>query len=102
MKLLIVTSIIEHEKEICDIFKSSKIETYSTFPIDGQKIQVPTELMDNWFSHGRETIDSKVYFTFASETEIDTVMEKLKAFNQEMKPVNPVKGIVIPIEKHLN
>ena len=102
MKLLIVTSIIEHEKEICDIFKNSKIETYSTFPIDGQKLQGVNEMIDNWFSYNRETIDSKLYFTFASEAEIDKVMAKLDAFNKETKPVNPIQGIVIPIEKHLN
>ena len=102
MKLLIVTSIVEHKKEICEIFKNSKIHTYSTFPIDGHKLQVPNEMMDNWFSYGRETIDSKLYFTFASDAEIETVMEKLDAFNKEKKPVNPIQGIVIPIEKHLN
>ena len=102
MKLIIVTSIIEHEKEICDIFKNSKIQTYSTFPIDGQKLQGANEMMDNWFSYNRETIDSKLYFTFASEAEIDKVMAKLDAFNKETKPVNPIQGIVIPIEKHLN
>lgn len=102
MKLLIVTSIVEHEKEVCTIFKNSRIETYSTFPINGHKLQLPSEIMDNWFSSSRETIDSKLYFTFASETEIETVLEKLDAYNKEVQPVNPIQGIVIPIEKHLN
>jgi len=102
MKLLIVTSIIEHEKEVCTIFKNSKIETYSTFPINGHKLQIPSEIMDNWFSAKRESIDSKLYFTFAEETEIKTVLDKLEAFNKKMNPVNPIQGIVIPIEKHLN
>lgn len=102
MKLLIVTSIVEHEKEVCAIFRNSKIETYSTFSINGHKLQIPSEIMDNWFSSRRETIDSKLYFTFASEAEIDVVFEKLAAFNKTNNPLNPIQGIVLPIHKHLN
>lgn len=102
MKLLIVTSIKEHEKDVCAIFKNSKIGIYSTFPINGHKLQIPSEIMDNWFSSSRETIDSKLYFTFASEAEIDLVFKKLDEFNKTNNLVNPIQGIVMPIEKHLN
>lgn len=101
MKLLIVTSIKEHEKEVCSIFKNSKIETYSTMPINGHKLQIPSEIKDNWFSSSRETIDSKLYFTFASEAAIDTVLNQIETFNKEGH-TNPVQGIVLPIDKYLN
>lgn len=101
MKLLIITSIAEFEKDICKLFKSSEIETYSTFDMQGHKLQIPQNIQDNWFSANRDTFNSKTYFTFTNQSQIDKLLFKVEKYNAESSSNNPVRAIVIDIEKYI-
>jgi len=101
MKLLLITSIKEFEKDICKLFKTSKIEVYSTFDIQGNKLQNPTNIQDNWFSAQRDTLDSKMFLTFTSEELINELLKEVKKYNKENNSNNPVKAIVMNIEQHV-
>ena len=101
MKLLMITTVKEYEKDICQLFKSVKIEAYSTYDIQGHKLQVPVNIQDNWFSSHRDTFDSTMYFTFTSEKLIDEMLIEVKTYNKEKASNNPVKAIVMNIEKHV-
>ena len=99
MKFLLITSVVEFEKDIYKLFKNSEIEVFSTHNIQGHKLQKPKNLQDNWFSDHRDTYNSKLFFTFTSETQIDKMLSEIKKFNRENKSNNPVKAIVSDIEK---
>lgn len=99
MKLIIVTSVAEYEKKVCELFKKSCIEVYSSAPIEGHKFLGVENLQDNWFSANRNTYDSIVYFSFTDEDKIDVLLENIQQFNEKQKSNNPVKAIVLPIEK---
>ena len=101
MKLLMITSIKEFENDICKLFKNSKIEVYSTYDIQGNKLQKPINIQDNWFSSHRDTFDSKMFFTFTSEELIDDLLNEVKTYNEKKASNNPVKAIVMNIEKHI-
>jgi len=101
MKLLIITSILEFEKNICKLFKNSKIEVYSTLDIQGHKLQLPTNIQDNWFSSHRDTFDSKMFFTFTSEELIAKMLNEVESFNSNNTSKNPVKAIVLNIEQSI-
>ncbi|MBG7630774.1 MAG: hypothetical protein IZT56_10100 [Bacteroidetes bacterium] len=101
MKLLMITSVKEFEKDVCKLFKASKIEVYSTLDVQGNKLQKPTNIQDNWFSAQRDTLDSKLFFTFTSEELIDEMLKEVESYNKEKASNNPVKAIVMNIEKHV-
>jgi len=101
MKLLMITTVKEYEKDICKLFKTSKIEAYSTYDIQGHKLNAPTNIQDNWFSAHRDTFDSTMYFTFTSEELINKLLQEVKTYNKEKAATNPVKAIVMDIEKHV-
>ena len=96
-----ITSVKEFEKDVCKLFKKSKIETYSTLDIQGNKIQKPINIQDNWFSAQRDTMDSKLFFTFTSKELIDDILKEVETYNKEKASNNPVKAIVMNVEKHV-
>jgi len=101
MKLIVVTSVHEYEKKVCELFKKSCIEIYSSAPIEGHKFLGIENLQDNWFSANRNTYDSIVYFSFTDEDKIDDMLNHIKDFNNKQNSNNPVKAIVLPIEKYV-
>ena len=101
MKLLMITSVKEFEKDIYKLFKNSKIDVFSTLDIEGHKLHKPKNIADNWFSAQRDTSDSKLFFTFSSEEFVEQMLAEVKLYNQEKASYNPVKAVVMDIEKHI-
>ena len=102
MKLLLITSVSEFEKEVCKLFKKAEILVYSTSDIQGQKFFVSKSIQDNWFSAQRDSHDSKLYFSFTTEDKIDIIFKSVEEFNAEKSKSNPIKAIVLDIEKYIN
>ncbi len=101
MKLLIVTVVDEFHKEAMQLLKKAHIERFSGSEIDGYK-EAPSFLMNSsWFPSERGGAESNMYFSFTEETKIDTFFELVKAFNQTLETDNPIRAIVVPIEKHI-
>lgn len=101
MKLLVITTVTEFEKDISMLFKKSQIDVYSTSNIQGQKFSPIKNMSDNWFSAHRDSLDSMLYFTFSTEEKINIMLENLKKYNTEYRTNNPAKAIVLPIEKFI-
>lgn len=102
MKLLLITSILEFEKEVCQLFKKAEIIVYSTSDIQGHKFFTGNNIQDNWFSAHRDSFDSKLYFSFTSEDKIEAIFKSIDQFNIETTSSNPIKAIVLDIEKFIN
>ncbi|WP_111709330.1 hypothetical protein [Lutibacter citreus] len=102
MKLLLITSVLEFEKEVCKLFKKAEVIVYSTSEIQGHKFFKGNDIQTNWFSAQQDTVNSKLYFSFTSEEKIDTIFKGVKEFNAEKSDSNPIKAIVLDIEKYIN
>ncbi|UMB61502.1 hypothetical protein MHL31_04670 [Lutibacter sp. A80] len=102
MKLLLITSVSQFEKDVCKFFKKAEILVYSTSDIQGQKFYPLKTIQDNWFSAQRDTHDSKLYFSFTTEDKVDTIFKEVEKFNAEKSKSNPIKAIVLDIEKYIN
>lgn len=102
MKLLLITSILEFEKEVCKLFKKAEIIVYSTTNIQGHKFFKKNDIQDNWFSANRDSVDSKLYFSFTSEEKTDEILKSVEDFNAKTTSSNPLKAIVLDIEKFIN
>jgi len=101
MKLVIVTAVEQYEKEVLKLFKSANIENFSSSDIDGYKNRSSLLMASNWFSTGKEGSESIMFFSFTDDGHIDTLFNLIKEFNENMETNNPLKAIVLPIEKFI-
>lgn len=99
MKLLVVTAVKAFEKEALKLFKAAKINAFSSGDINGFKTDDHENLIDNWFSGSSDKVRSVLFFTFADEAKIDILLSSLREFNQDIESDNPLKAIVLPIER---
>ena len=98
MKLLLVTSVKEYEKAIPGLCKRSGIVNFSATDIEGFSQAQKQDLVDNWFSSTKEGVSSVLYFAFTEEVLAYQLLEELKIFNEEISS-NPIRGIVLPVDK---
>ena len=100
MKLLLITSVKEYEKEIPVLFRNSGIVNYSASDIKGFTKGKKSDLVDNWFSSTKEGVSSVLYFAFTQETCANQLLEELEKFNNIIES-NPMRGIVLDVEKYI-
>ncbi len=86
-------------KIMTNIFHIIAIKAFSNAEINGFKSDDHENLIDNWFSSSSEKVKSVLFFTFAEEDRIDSFLEGLEVFNQNIKSDNPIRAIVLNIEK---
>ncbi|SDX82749.1 hypothetical protein SAMN05444411_11037 [Lutibacter oricola] len=101
MKLILITSILEFEKDICQLFKKSEVEVYSSNDIQGHKFYSATNIKDNWFSAQKDTYNSKLFFSFTSEEKVEIMLKNIEEFNTKKTTTNPIKAVVVDIEKYI-
>lgn len=101
MKLLIVTCIKEFEKETVELFMKAHITAFSNTDINGFKTNDPQNLISNWFSSSRDHVNSVLFFAFTEIDKIDKLLKEAKKFNENTKSNNPLRAIVLDIEKFI-
>ncbi|WP_281542217.1 hypothetical protein [Maribacter aestuarii] len=101
MKLLIVTVVEEFEKEILRLFKEARIENFSGSDIDGYKNVTSMVHTSSWFPSEKGGVESSLFFSFTEDENIDSLFEMIKEFNNKLETNNPIKAIVVPIEKSI-
>jgi len=101
MKLVIVTVVDEYRKDVIKLFKKAQIESFSESDIEGFKTKVSGQIASNWFASERSGADSEMFFSFAREERVDTLFELIKDYNQNLESNNPIRAVVVPIEKYI-
>jgi hypothetical protein len=102
MKLLIVTVVEEFQDDILQLFKDSKIKNFSESTIEGFKHEASSVLMTyNWFPIEKGGSKSSLFFSFTEEDKIESLFKLIKIFNNNLETKNPIRAVVVPIEKHL-
>ena len=101
MKLVIVTTVEEFQKDVLKLFKRAHIENFSTSEIDGYKNGSSILMASNWFSGVKGGNESSMFFSFTEEENIDALFSLIKEFNNNLETNNPLKAIVVPIEKFI-
>ncbi len=101
MKLVIVTAVEEYHNDILQLFKESDINNFSESDINGYK-NLPTVLTgSNWFAANKGSTDSIMLFSFNTEEKINKLFDLIKEYNSNLETNNPVRAIMLPIEKHI-
>ena len=101
MKLLMVTVVEEFEKDIVLLFKKADIESFSGSDIEGYKNHMALVRTADWFSSGKNGVQSSLFFSFTEDRNIDLLFTLIKEFNKNLKTNNPIKAVVVPIEKSI-
>jgi hypothetical protein len=101
MKLIIVTVVEGFQKEVIQLFKKANIENFSESDIDGHKNNVSVLAASNWFSGEKLNNESTMFFSFTEKEKIDTLFDLIKEFNKNLETNNPIKAIVVPIERYI-
>lgn len=101
MKLVIVTVVDYYKKDIIKLFKQAQIENFSESDIEGFKTNGSLKLGSNWFASESSGADSEMFFSFTEEENIDVLFNLIKEFNKNLETNNPIKAIVVPIEKFI-
>jgi hypothetical protein len=101
MKLLIVTVVLEFEKEILQLFKKANIDSFSESRIDGHKNLTSMVRTASWFPSEMGGIESSLFFSFTESENIDTLFKLIKEFNLNLETNNSIKAVVVPIEKSI-
>ena len=101
MKLLIVTVVEHYHDKVIKLFKEAKIENYSESDIDGYKNAPSTMMSSSWFPSEKSGAESNLFFSFADEENIDRLFELITEFNKHLETNNPIKAVVVPIERSI-
>jgi len=101
MKLLIVTVVAQFQKEILQLFKKAKIESFSGSEIDGYKNVASLLMTRSWFPAEKGDTQSNLFFSFTVDDKIETLFDLIEDFNKKLETNNPIKAVVVPIEKYI-
>lgn len=101
MKLLIVTVVEDYHDKVIKLFKEAKIENFSESDIDGYKNAPSTMISTSWFPSEKSGAESNLFFSFTTEDKIDHLFELITEFNQNLETNNPIKAVVVPIERSI-
>ncbi len=101
MKLVIVTAVEEFQKEVLKLFKKANIESFSSSDIDGYKNGSSILMASSWFSGEKAGNESHLFFSFTEEEPIVALFSLIKEFNNNLETNNPIKAVVVPIEKFI-
>ncbi|WP_341216890.1 hypothetical protein [uncultured Wocania sp.] len=101
MKLVIVTAVEEFQNDVLKLFKEANIESFSSYDINGHK-NIPSVLKtSSWFPSESGGNESHLFFSFTDENLIENLFKLIELFNENLETNNPIKAIVLPIEKHI-
>ena len=101
MKLVLVTVVEEFQSDVLKLFKKAEIESFSSSEIDGYKNATSLLRTSSWFPSEKGGAESSLFFSFTDDEHIDTLFELIKEFNKNLETNNPIKAVVVPIEKFI-
>ena len=101
MKLLIVTVVEQFQKEVLQLFKKANIENFSGSEIDGYKNTPSLLRTSSWFPSQKGRTESSLFFSFTEDKKIDDLFSLIEAFNKNLETNNPIKAVVVPIERFI-
>jgi hypothetical protein len=101
MKLLLVTTVSEYQKDVLKLFKKTNIEAFSSSEIDGYKNTNSLIATQSWFPGKKGGNESLMLFSFTKEEKITDLFKYLKEYNEKLETNNPVRAVVLPVEQSL-
>ena len=99
MKLLLITSVEEFEKEVKNILKHSGVKAFSYQSVKGYKNN--GDELGNWFSSDNVEIDSLLFTVFIESRYVDEIYIRIQDFNSRHKTLSHVHIATVQLEKSI-
>src|SRR6266542_4382561 len=99
MKLLIVTSLKEYQQTVANIFQKAEIKVFSVSETIGFKDDHTVNLLDSWFTAGKESFDSVFIFSFTGDNNAENALRLIKEYNKNNESDYPVRAFIVPVEE---
>ena len=101
MKLLVITSIREFEKEIKRILKKAAVKTYSYKDVTGYRDASELSIKENWFSNDMNEGEAIFFYAFVKKENVDLVFDLVTKFNGEQETLSAIHVAVLNIERSI-
>ena len=101
MKLLLITTIKEFEKNVKDLLVHSGVSVFSYTAVKGYKAEVQEGSADNWFASDVTESNSLMFMAFVEDEKMDEVCGKVKNFNAKQEFQSKVHVVTLNIEKSI-
>ena len=101
MKLLIVTVVNQHAKDVSRLLRKSGIERFSGSDIEGFKNGNSFVLSSSWFPAQQSGAESSMFFSFTQDEKIDVFFSLVNEFNKDVETDNFIYAVVVPIERSI-
>lgn len=98
MKLLMVTSLKEHQQDVANIFRQADIKVFSVTDTVGFKDNGFQNVMEGWYAGGIGHFDSIFIFSFTEDEKAALAMSLVKEFNISKECKFPIRAFIIPVE----
>ncbi len=99
MKLLLITSIQEFEKDIKQILKKASVKSFSYKAVKGFKDNSGDELESNWFASTVQENESVLFYAFVPIENVNIVFDLTEKFNEKQETISHIHIAVLNIEK---
>ncbi len=99
MKLLIITSISEFEKEIKQILVKANVKNFSYKDVVGYHNSSDQAIGENWFATEMNENESILFYAFVPFENVDLVFNYITKFNSQQETISKIHIATINIEK---
>lgn len=89
MKMIIVTTVEEYEKEVFKLFKKAGIENFSGSDIDGYKNTPPMFYTNSWFPSEKGGAASNLFFPSPRKKKSPSFSNCWKNSTKKVRPQTP-------------
>ena len=102
IKFVIIQSAEAYHHELKQIFSDIKINSYSEMPVDGfMESADGNSNISNWFGSSKNPYRYFISFTFLEEDKANELLNRVKAFNEEVEGVSPISAFISAIEEYV-
>jgi nitrogen regulatory protein PII len=99
MKLVIITSISEFEKEIKQILVQANVKNFSYKDVVGYHNSSDQAIGENWFATEMNENESILFYAFVPVENVDLVFNAITIFNSQQETKSKIHIAAINIEK---
>ena len=98
MKLLIITSISEFEKEIKQMLVKANVKNFSYKEVIGYHNTSDEAIGDNWFATEMNENESMLFYAFVPSENVEMVFNTINEFNGKQETLSKIHVATVNIE----
>ena len=98
MKLLIITSISEFEKEIKQMLVKANVKNFSYKEVIGYHNTSDEAIGDNWFATEMNENESMLFYAFVPSENVEMVFNAINEFNGKQETLSKIHVSTVNIE----